>query len=141
MRRRPPDARPAPSPSGAPDLRQLTAARFHVGCIWSAGKCKVDPSRLDPCDVKKKTKCNKRDACVWVGKACMPKGEGSTIIAQLEDMQASGIKDEAMETLLQQTIDAAQDGLETARPRSESSVRNIFLPRVHSAASGGVTTS
>ena len=85
------DARPAPSHSGAPDLRQLTAARVHVGCIWTAGKCKVDPSRLDPCDVKRK-KCNKRDACVWVGKACMPKGEGSTIIAQLEDMQAKNAK-------------------------------------------------
>ena len=112
---RPTDARPAPKPSGgAPNPRELTAAHVHAGCIWTASKCKVDPSRLDPCDVKKKRKCNKKTTCVWAGKTCMLKGSNEAIAAQLEDVQAqlqdaSGVTDEVAASL-QQTIDGLQDG-------------------------------
>ena len=86
----------------------------HDGCIWTFEKCKVDPARLDPCDVKKKKKCNKRDACVWVGKACMMKGSNAAITAQLEDMQAQ-LQDtpdgkEEVAGMLQEVMDALQDG-------------------------------
>ena len=138
---RPPDARPAPKSSGgAPNPRELTAARVHAGCIWTFEKCKVDPTRLDPCDVKKK-KCNKRDACLWVGKACVHKGEGA-LVAQLEDMQSqlqdmSGVKDEAVEALLQQTIDAVQDGLETVPDDEEDDAPAEPLPKGAFASPAG----